>query len=185
MMDLSCLNKEQKQKLVLGILMGATVLVLYYYLLLQPKFRQLGALFPQVRELRQELTSLKKEGERIDLLREQSERLDQQMRKYQKAIPMESDLAPLLAYLSEEAKSSRVTLTGMEPKIGQTTAGSAFRETLLILQTEGGYHALGLFLDRLETGERLIRVDRFELVSNKKTPREHQMTLELKTYVSK
>lgn len=188
MMDLSyfsCLNKDQKQKLILGILLGAIVLVLYYYLLIQPQFRRLGELFPQVKELRQELKSLKNETGRISLLRDQSERLNSRMEQYQKAIPAESDVAPLLAYLSAEAKASRVTLSGMEPKTGQVTAGNPFQETLLVLHARGGYHALGLFLNRLETGERLMRVDRFEIVSNQQTPREHQMELVLKTYGSR
>lgn len=183
--DLKGMSKEQKQKFLLGILFGCIVLVLYYYLLVQPSLSRLGVLMPKVKELREELAEVKEDIKNKDRLDQQMKRLDEQVKKYREVFPSESDLSQLLKYLSGQARASNVSLIGVEPKEGEAISGGAFREVLLTLQARGGYHSLGLFLNRLETGERMMIVDHFDLSADPQNPREHQMRLELKTYASK
>ncbi|GEM_PF-6350940 len=183
--DLKKMNKEQKQKLLLGILLGCIVLVLYYYLLVQPSLNRLGVLMPEVKGLREELASVKEDIKNKDRLNQQLRRLEEQVRKYREVFPSESDLSQLLKYLSGQARISSVSLVGVEPKEGEIISGGVFREVLLTLQARGGYHSLGLFLNCLETGERMVIVDHFNLSADPQNPREHQMRLELKTYASK
>ncbi len=179
------MNKEEKQKLLLGLLLGSILLALYYYLLIQPGFSRLGDLMPKVKERREELASLKEDMARRDRLDRQRRQLDERVKEFQKVFPPETDLSQLLKYLSEQARASNVSLMGVEPKEGEVVSGGGFREVLLTLQARGGYHSLGLFLNRLETGERMMAVDHFELSADPQNPREHRMRLELRTYASK
>lgn len=184
--NLKEMDKEQKQKLLLAVLIGAIGLVFYYTFLIQPQMRRLDGLMPEVREIRRELILMKQDINRVDRLREQLGLLNEQMERYQKSFPLESDLSGLLSYLSAEARKAHVTLLGIEPKAEEEKNSSGiFQEISLTLRAEGGYHELGLFLNRLETGERLMAVDHFALETNPNNPRQHPMRLNLKSYVSK
>ena len=168
------MSKERKQKLLLGILLACIALVLYYYLLVQPSLNRLGVLMPKVKELRGELASVKEDIKNKDHLNQRLKQLDEQVKKYREVFPSESDLSQLLKYLSAQARVSSVSLIGVEPKEGETISGGVFREVLLTLQARGGYHSLGLFLNRLETGGRMMIVGHFDLSADPQNPREHQ-----------
>lgn len=178
------MNKEEKQKLLLGFLLGCILLAFYYYLLIQPKLSRLGELMPKVKERREELAAIKEDVEHRDRLDRQIRQLDERVKEYQKVFPPETDLSQLLEYLSGQARASNVSLVGVEPKKGEAVSGGVFREVLLTVQARGGYHSLGLFLNRLETGERMMAVDHFELSTDPQNPMEHPMKLDLKTYAS-
>ena len=169
----------------MGILLGCIVLALYYYLLVQPKLNRLGVLMPEVKELRLELALVKEDMKNKDRLNQQLRQLDERVKKYQEVFPSESDLSQLLKYLSGQAKDCDVSLIGVEPKERDAISGGVFREVLLTLQARGGYHSLGFFLNRLETGERMMVVDHFELRTDPGNPREHQIRVDLKTYASR
>lgn len=178
------MNKEEKQKLLWGFLLGCILLALYYYLLIQPKLSRLGELMPKVKERREELAAIKEDIANRDRLDRQIRQLDERVKEYQKVFPPETDLSQLLEYLSGQARASNVSLVGVEPKKGEAVSRGVFREVLLTVQVRGGYHSLGLFLNRLETGERMMAVDHFELSADPQNPMEHPMKLDLKTYAS-
>ena len=182
--DFKKFSKKQKQTILIGSLLIAVLLAGYYYFLIQPSINKLGELTPQVVQLRKDLTMVKGEIQHIAQTRLQAQQLDNKIQEYKKAIPMESDLSQLLNYLSTEARDANVTLLGIEPKKNSLITGSGFREISLILRAKGDYHSLGYFLNQLETGERYMKVENFELSADKKDLNQHPIELSLRTYAS-
>lgn len=177
------MTKQQQQKVILAILVGAIFLVLYYYLLIQPKLSRLGQLIPEVQQNREQLTVIKEDLKKLDFFKKRRMELEEERKVYQKTFPEDSDLSGLLNYLSNQAKTAGVTLSGIEPKKTERVSGKTFREIQLTLRAKGDYHSLGTFMNRLETGERMILVEGFQIISDAEDPREHPMRMDLKTYV--
>ena len=145
---------------------------------------RLNELGPKARKLKQELATWKKEIQEMESLERQVTQLRRKEQTYRKFIPQESDPSQLLNYLSNEAKDTEVTLLEVEPQKKNSVGNGYFREILLTVRAKGGYHDLGRFLSRLETGDRYIAVESFEISSDPKDLQEHLMKLNLKTYAT-
>ena len=104
-----------------------------------------------------------------------------QAQKTRLYLPGESSL--LLGAISKKAEASKVSVIGSKPvdylekfpvPFDAQYEGSAYIFTL-----EGGYHDLGGFISKIETNEKLLRIQSFHLQPQNDNPQKHVADLSL------
>jgi hypothetical protein len=84
--------------------------------------------------------------------------LEKQSKGYSARVATSADLVEWSNYLLEKLEKSGATLHAMDPK--QTTSAGPFKVVDFDLTAQGTYEQLCDFIDRVERGERLVRLDR-------------------------
>lgn len=84
--------------------------------------------------------------------------LEKQMKTYEPHLATSADLVEWGDYILGKLEKSGATLQSIEPK--KTVASGPFKVVDIDLTAKGTYEELVDFVDRLERGERIVRLDR-------------------------
>lgn len=115
--------------------------------------------------LNQKLERTRTERPKLDRLMSEIEVLDASLRELQTSVPEESDLGSLLEQLSRDLGATDVT---DEAIVVQTNRSSGpFNRIPLDLRFDGGFLAMFNFMRRIETYDRIVRVDRIQIGFNR------------------
>lgn len=101
----------------------------------------------------------------------------------QKRFFSEESLGVLLGQISKMANESHVDVLTSKPLTEKAAFAapynSKYQPSGYELTVQGGYHDLGAFVSRIETHERLLRIQSIEIMPEKKTPDRHIATLKI------
>jgi Tfp pilus assembly protein PilO len=181
------MSKGQKEKTVLTALLAVIVLVAYFHLLLRPAVTELKGLAPKVNKMRRDLSAAKTLIKSKVVIESRSEELNEKIAELEKVFPREREVPKLLENFSKIAGVSGVRIIGIKPVV---MAEPAAREENAIYQAipieiiaRSGYHELGKFLEKLETGERFIRVKDLAISAKETSVKRHDVRLIAETYI--
>ncbi len=188
-------RKLAGQELLVGVIVIAWVAVGYTYFVLNPMFKQFAVLGPEIVRLKNSIKSTKMEEQNLLVFREKAAELKIKMTEYQKRLPAEEEIPALLESLSRLATDCRVRIQEISPlmspavadaaKAAEAKAKESFREIPFLIKTNAGYHELGLFINRLEEGERLVEVTDLKIQGDPENPRLHSAELKISIFVLK
>lgn len=185
MRGLGALTPQDQKKVLVGLL-SVIGFALWLNLFLIPRQSIVGQVRWELRSLREKIQATR---EGIGRLAETEARLQQLAAQHELSglyVPAEEQLPQLLEKIAQLARSSRVRLVSVKPKadLGKLVPGpSGFLEVPVWVNTVGGYHAIGSFLDAVERSESLVRVQEFEIRSNSQDPWQHQVSFLLQVYL--
>jgi len=169
-----------------GIL--AFSLMLFTFLII-PEFVELARVSRQARDIKNKINITEDRINRIDQMRKRVTDLRKELGEHSKQLPAEKEITELLEGFAAIAKKSDVRITGITPlplkkaTMGKTV-GKFYQEMPIKISAKSGYHQLGHFISSLERERRVIIIDDIEIRSSDATPRIHNITMLLKTYVS-
>jgi type IV pilus assembly protein PilO len=181
------LGKSKREKTLLTWLVVAVFVVAYFHFLIRPVMLEMGELLPKVATLRRDLAYARDLIANKSVIIRQRDRLRETMDEYEKILPREREIPKLLENLSSIAGEFGVKIVGVRP-IGRKeyepkTAGEIYQEIPIEVVAVSGYHALGKFLEKLETGERFIMINDLEITANDDNMARHNITLIASTFV--
>jgi Tfp pilus assembly protein PilO len=185
------ISEKQKLYVLFGIL-GVAALVFYFNLLLKPQF----SLF--LRANREFYAIKKKVGSAKVLIANEANinaqyaNLKKKSELLEKSFPVEVEVPTILKDFSGIADSSGVDILRIKPleiPEGEGEPGSSsateelYSEFPILIEARAGYHQCGLFINKLESTDRFIKIDELDIRGSSSTPKEHDIRLRVITYV--
>lgn len=185
MLDLSLLKEKKYLKPLVIIVI---VLILDFIFILRGQILFLTKIIPQANRLKENINTAKKDIASKEDLVKLYDRLNKDVPKQEERIIREEEIPLFLSELSQIAKDSGIRLMQMKPfKLGgeavKDAQGGLYFRLPIGLDLKCGYHRLGVFISRLETSERYIRVLNFDVASTPDVPFEYPVKMTIETYV--
>jgi len=170
-----------------GTLVFVGIFVLCFMII--PQFLSMANVTREVGDLSNKIEINEKRISKVDELRKKTEELRVELQKRAKHLPAEKEIPELLEGFASIAKKSDVNLLsitphGLQAAGGGDILGKYYREMPLTITAKSGYHELGHFTSNLENEKRVIIIDDLQIRGNSGTPRQHDVVMKVKTYVS-
>ncbi|MFH1753390.1 MAG: type 4a pilus biogenesis protein PilO, partial [Candidatus Omnitrophota bacterium] len=109
------------------------------------------------------------------------------IKEFEEIFPREREIPKLLEKLSEVASASSVRIIGIKPVVvagfGLEDEDSIYQTIPIEIIATSGYHELGEFLQKLETGYRFIMIKELDIDASKGNVRKHDIRLITETFV--
>lgn len=186
------MDEAKRKTLLVYVLALAVILLFYFFVFLKPSISKLAAVIPKVREYRIQIKEVREDLLFESKLKEKFEAAQVKMGKYEKKLSREKEIPLLLENLSGMAKTCRVKIIAITP-IGRKRMlaasddgkGGVYEEVPIAVSAQSGYHDLGAFINKLETGERYMQVSDIKIRSNKANPKRHNVDFVVYAYMFK
>jgi Tfp pilus assembly protein PilO len=179
---------QNKNTLILAVLIILIVLYLDIALILGVQRRALGAINPKIAQLKVKLKELN-----LDSLRMQTQMAGIK-REQIKEMASPGQMAFIIEEISRMANQHEVEIFQIKPNLKSQAATAVskhppqrdnYSPALIDLEVVAGYHQLGKFLAELENYSVFLEVEELDIARSEKDPFKHSVRLELKTYVAK
>ena len=182
------LKEKQKIYILLGIFAVAGA-ILYYSFLLKPQFSNFITMNREYRVVRDRV-----KNEEVLIVNEagiirQHDSFKKQAGYLEKRLPGQIQISSLLEDFSKVAESSGVKILRVKPLeepvpvSKQKAANSSYTEFPILIEARAGYHQLGVFVNKLETMDRFIKIINIDVAGNDRDPRRHDIKMRIITYV--
>lgn len=194
--------KEQMEKLVL---IGIGVAIAFFALIQFSTVPLMGRIGKLNKDIIKERDDLKR-AEMLIASKPQLDRrleaLNQKMGEYEKAIPPYTEMPNIIQKISSLASDTKVKISKMEPlrtekkpdpakadKNKQPAKQDAkqpkpiYTEIPIQVEAKGGYHALGEFINRIETADNIMTIGDIEIKANADDITSHSARLLIIAYV--
>lgn len=187
------LDESKKKSMFFYALGLGLVFVLYVYFFLKPSVSTLADLVPKLRERKVAIKAVVDALPHKDKLYEKRRAQQKKLAKYEEKLSRERELPVLLENLSKMARSSNVKILGIKPlvageaKQGKTPSGkdAIYQEVPIQVSAESGYHELGLFLGKLESDKRYMKVSDMKIQANRSNAKRHKVQFVVCAYTFK
>ena len=186
-LDITKLNKEKSQLLVLSLLVIVIMLVSYFYFFLKPKAAVLREILPEAAALDKEVMETGKLISNIDDFKKEISKLKKEVGQYETKLPTEKEITSILNQLSALASQEQVKIIGIR-ELGITRDDAeekerAYKEVPIEIEMKSGYHQLGRFINKIESSDRLMKIESLEINSNYQNLTEHTVKLVISSFV--
>lgn len=185
--SLIALIKEKKYRLKpLAII--AAVLLLDFIFLFRAQVVFLTKTVSHVSKLKKEISNTKKgAGISVGLLKP-ADKLKSDMFLQEKKIVLEQEIPLFLSEVAQIAKEANVKLVQIRPQrlgkeVSKDSQGRMYFNLPIELDLTCGYHALGVFINKLERAEKYTKVSRYEISSKDEAPFDYPVKMALEILV--
>lgn len=200
--------KEQMEKMVLiGIGVAVVIFVLIGFVTV-PLTGKIGKLNKEIIKERDDLKRAEILIKSKTQLESRFEALNEKLGEYEKALPPHTEMPNILQEIAGLASETKVKISKIEPlrtekqpenvKPAKKVAGkqpveqdtskkpkTIYTEMPIQVEARGGYHALGEFINRLETADNIISIGDIEIRANSDDIYNHSATLLIVAFVLK
>lgn len=156
------------RKALLWFGFSAVVLLLYYFLGVQPQIDRMRVLEAEFDQLGQKLRESQAIAANLPQVQAEVELLDQKLAEALTKLPNKEEIPALLQTISDLGKDSGLEFLLFKP--GGATPKDFYAEVPLDLQIRGRYHDLGLFFNRIGRLPRIVTIQNLELGQPKTGP---------------
>ncbi|MFA6356695.1 MAG: type 4a pilus biogenesis protein PilO [Candidatus Omnitrophota bacterium] len=180
------MSKEQKEKLVL---VGIGVAIAFFALIqfsTVPLLKGIGKLNKDIVKEREDLKKADNLIKSKPQLEKRLELLSAKLGEYENAIPPHTEMPNILQEISGIASETKVKISKIEPLRSEKQAEpskadkakqaakpgadkkpkSLYTEIPIQVEAKGGYHALGEFINRIETADNVMSIGDIEIRAN-------------------
>lgn len=156
-------NAPRPQKIALGMLGMVVLGALAYFLVLSPRMAERDDLFVKNEDLRAQVLRARADEANLRQFRAQAEALRQRLAAAKERLPSEKEIPVLYRQLTDVAYQTGLAVSLFQPKVPEEREVVA--EVPIQVTTEGNYHQLGAFLDRMGRMPRIVTLNDFRLVA--------------------
>lgn len=165
----------------------ASILLVYLFFFFRPTLSSFCNLNTQINKLKSELRKAKTDVANIENLRKQFKSVKEKTDYVRLKFPKEVEIPSLLEAFSATARELQVKITEIKPLKEIDTKlepkGKIYSEIPILINANCGYHQLGMFINRLETAERFMKVTDIQIEGNNSTPKLHEVELLVSIFV--
>jgi Tfp pilus assembly protein PilO len=171
------MSTQEKQAIIIGVLIGLAVLVACYYLLYLPMLTQMNNANAENEKLDKQRAGLQAYLDDRDARGAEADRI----RKFEYLLPEEREVPQLFDYLRDIANDTGIEYIAIRSQEPQN------RDLLKVfpfeIELKSGYHQLGEFLEKIEVNQkRFLRVDDIQLTSSEDNPTLHDASVVVTTF---
>ncbi len=183
---------SEKRRLLVGLVALAS-LVLYAYVLylLQPLARGVIHLNQQVREVSRQVQQMEQSVAQATSVQQEYSSLETRVAQLREQLPSENELPTVIEWISELASQTGVKILSIFPQrfaqpLEPDTQVSPrlYKAVALEIDALSGFHQLGMFLSRVESGGQSVEVKQLRVSHSERELRRHNVELILLTYVT-
>lgn len=184
------MEDDKKQKIFLAGLLVVGIIAVYFKFLLNPKIHSLILYSGEVRQMLQKVNEAENEIAVIPKNKQKIADLKEKISFNEKNMPTKKEIPALLGELSSFAQSANVKILAIQPyeksdeelEISEKKKEPYF-EVPIRIEARAAYHNLGVFINKLETADRFMKITDLRIESNIETPALQSIRLFISTYV--
>ncbi len=169
---------DSQKKILAGYGAGLlAVLIVFFFLFLKPSAAALFKIISESGHLKSEIRTLEHDLEFEDKLKAKIDKITRDIEAYETSFTREKELPDLLENLSDLAQRSRVKILAINP-IDVKAAGKEdqiYQAVPIAITAQSGFHDLGIFINKLEQGERYMQVKDIEIKANPQNAKRHNV----------
>jgi len=183
------MNADVKKKIVLTVILVAFGLTVYFQFLVGPQWGYMRERAEAAKAVRYKLAQLKGADEKEPELKRKHAELTARLAKTG-GMWVQDEGLDLLRELTELAERHEVNMVSVKERKVKAKASEdaetkeAYEEKLIEFKLRCGYHALGTFINAVETMEPVLHVIDLQIKSDKKKWGSHDVGLIIKSYHS-
>lgn len=154
------MDRNDRNILILGVLIIVVLLVGYYFLLLSPLWTQYNEKVQERSDKEAQLADLQQQVNELEEVRRNAATIERQLLELAKRIPTQPEIPTLVVQIEEVATLSGVTQVSIVPgSPGPPPGGGDFSVVPITMSFEGTYDQLQDFLFRTRNLARLVTVN--------------------------
>lgn len=172
---------DKKQIAVFALVYIAIIFLLVF--LVKGRVTSFRKASRELSEGRAALKEVKELIEGADRYRQEIAQLKGRIEVYEAKLPEQREVPQLFKALDEIAGQSQIKIIAVSSE--ELEEREHYQRYWRKLTLEGGYHALGRFINRLESSDRFIKLDDIQVTSNPENLLKHKINLVVSTFVSR
>ena len=154
------MSRQDRNILILGILIIVILIVGYYFLLLSPLRQSYADRVQERSDKEAELQQVQQQVADLEEIRRNAPNLERQLLEFSKRIPTQTEIPTLVVQVEEVARLAGVTQLSISPGAPAPPPGGGDFQTIPVTMTfEGTYEELQDFMLRLLDLSRLVTVN--------------------------
>lgn len=155
-----------RSRLILTIVGMLVLSLVVFFLFVKPQRAELAQVRLQVDEANAKTVQLQAELERRQGLQENAARLEAQLTKIRRLVPVRAEIPNLMFQIQDAANAAGLDFVEITPQLPKTPPeGATLAEVRMVIGAKGGYFAVQDFIRRLYALDRAVRIDNFGLTS--------------------
>lgn len=180
------MDKNKKEATIIITAGSLLFAFIYFKIFIGPQIAGISALIPEVKKVRLDIGKTMDDISRKENFEKKLKQMEDEINLYIKKLPMEHEIPMLLEDISNMATTSNVKILGISPLGGGKEGGAkakVYQGIPIMINAVGGYHELGVFINKLENADRFMEISDLKVNSNKADYRRHNIELIVSTYV--
>ncbi|MFH0731900.1 MAG: type 4a pilus biogenesis protein PilO [Candidatus Omnitrophota bacterium] len=177
----------KNQKLIIILVIAAVIIVIDVTFALRPLFTGLIKVLPNLNAKASRLKIIDTDVKNIPEYEKELFVLHEKLSGYKRTFATKEEISPLLKNLSDTAKEFGVKIISVNPvqnvDESETKASGAYSKFPIFLSAVSGYHAFGLFLNKLENSDTFMRISDLKIEGNLLGIGEHKFSVTIVTYI--
>jgi type IV pilus assembly protein PilO len=154
------MDRNDRNILILGILILILLVVAYYFLLFSPLRAEYVAAYDQRTQKEAQRQQLEQTVAQLENIRRNAPTIEQQILEVSKRIPEQDEIPTLIVQIEEVARAAEVTQIRIEPGDAEAPPGGGdFSRIPITMSFEGTYEQLQEFLLRVRNLARLVTIN--------------------------
>lgn len=153
------MNPNDRNTLILGVLIILAVLIGFYFLLLGPLRSEFAGLSEERDGKEAELEQLQQQVRELEAIADNSPDVERQLLELSKRVPTQPEVPSFVVQVEEISEAAGVTQLSIEPgEAAPPESGGDFSSIPITMMFEGTYEQLQDFMVRLQNLVRLVAV---------------------------
>jgi len=154
------MSRQDRNILILGILIIVVLIVGYYFLLLSPLRQEYADRVQERSDKQAQLQQVQQEVAELEEIRRNAPEIERQLLEFSKRIPTQPEIPTLVVQVEEIAQLAGVTQVSITPGAPEPPPGGGdFQRIPVTMSFEGTYEELQDFMLRLLDLARLVTVN--------------------------
>ncbi len=154
------MDQNDRNILILGILILVVLAIAYYFLLFSPLRQDYLAKYDERTRREAQKQQLEQTSAQLENIRRNSDDIERQILELSKRIPEQAEIPTLVVQIEEVARAADVTQLRIEPgDPGAPPGGGDFSRIPITMSFEGTYEQLQDFLLRVRNLARLVTIN--------------------------
>jgi len=167
-MNIESLEKiSRSQKIILLVLVFSIIIGGFVYFIFLPGKAQVDVLEKSVTDLNLEIMTNEVKLRRLDQLKIENAQLQAQLNELRAQLPAEAEVSGLLKQISDLSIESGLSVKLWKPGDRKKDPSGLYTEIPVNVEVSGGYHALGIFFDKVSKLPRIVNITGLDMESAK------------------
>jgi|Deesub1362B_J571_1020462.scaffolds.fasta_scaffold00628_9 type IV pilus assembly protein PilO len=174
-LNLAALPKPAKVALAVVPALIYTLLVVF--LVIMPNSRRVEALRKEISEQENEITKAQSMAAKLDVLKEENQRLKQRLKELSEQLPEEKEVSALLRQVSDIGQQTGLRILSWKPGRRRLHESGIVYEVPVTVRVRGSYHRLGEFFSALTRLKRIVNITDINMSSPKMVGTEAELSI--------
>ena len=175
------LKKAQLEKIILGIIVSVTTVIILSIFVFKPRFKKMGILTKEIKEMKEKVQDAQDEVFKLSRYTRNIKSMEEMLALYKGETP-EATADWLLGRLNVLGSETEINYDKMDPQ-GFLLQIEFYKLQAVVLEFKTNYHRLGQFIQKLEQGSHFLKIISLKIKQNEKDKINHNIELTVGAFI--